>query len=212
MRRDTSKQARSKQAGFTLVEVLISMFIFSLLSTATLSVLLSTLQNKEHLSQKNEQLRQIDNLRIHLKSDLAQTLNVTRPDEFGRVGQESFSGGLMASNKVLSLSRSGWLNPGGFERRSDLQAVDYTFDQGVFTRNIRARFNAVANTPTYQQVLAQNVKSLKVTFFDGEYWVDNWLTGEPPLGTGKLPELAALDIVFESGEDLRQIFYVGVGQ
>ena len=91
MRRDTSKQARSKQAGFTLVEVLISMFIFSLLSTATLSVLLSTLQNiEEHLSQKNEQLRQIDNLRIHLKSDLAQTLNVTRPDEFGRVGQESF--------------------------------------------------------------------------------------------------------------------------
>lgn len=199
----------SKQAGFTLVEVLVSMFIFSLLSTATVSVLLSTLQNKERLSEKNEELRQVANLRMLIKSDLAQTIAVTKMDEFGQDSIVQFSGGALSGNKILSLSRSGWANPAGIERRSDLQAVDYTFEQGEFTRNIRARFNAIAATPTYTQVLAKNVQSLRFSFFDGEYWSDNWLTGPPPSGVKDLPTLAKLDITFENGRSLQQLFIVG---
>ncbi len=201
-----------KQAGFTLVEVLISMFIFSLLSTATLSVLLSTLRTKELLSKKNEELRQIANLRMLLKSDLGQAIAVAKADEYGRSELSVFEGGISSGNQVLSLSRTGWANPAGIERRSDLQSVKYTFDQGVLTRNISARFNAVASTPVYQQGLLSNVESLKFSFYDGKFWTNTWLTGQPPVGVETLPTLARLEVKFDNGTDLRQVFFVGEAQ
>lgn len=205
-------RARTSQAGFTLVEVLVALFIFSILSAATLAVLTSTLTSKAQMAEKNTLLKQRASLRILLKSDFANTIAAPKADEYGQPEQAVFSGGNAGSNSLLRLARTGWDNPGGIERRSNLQAVDYALEKGVLIRRVRARYNAVSNTEIYEQPLLTGVDQAKLTFFDGEQWLENWVTGAPPLGVEVLPKLASLELIFENGETLRQIFYVGADQ
>ena len=203
---------KTSQAGFTLVEVLVSLFIFSLLSAATLAVLTTTLQNRARLSDKNQELQRQSMMRILLKSDFAHAIPHQKTDPYGQPEQVTFSGGNIGNERLLVMSRTGWENPGGLERRSDLQAVDYVLEDGVLIRRVQARFNAVAETPIIEQKLVGNVDKIEFGFYNGEDWSDNWLTGAPPLGVEELPQLASLEILYKNGKSLRQIFFVGANQ
>lgn len=205
-------KASNRQSGFTLVEVLVSLFIFSILSTATLVVLTLTLQSKAQLKAQSEKIQTRSIARILLKADLENTLNIVRTDEYGQIMPIQFSGGNIGDDRVLILSRTGWDNPGGIERRSNLQSIEYRFSQGVLSRHIRPRFNAVSSVKPLKQVLLKGVRSARFTFFDGNEWGENWVTGQPPQGVPELPKLAALELVFENDETLKQIFYVGADQ
>ncbi|PHR93167.1 MAG: type II secretion system protein GspJ [Robiginitomaculum sp.] len=206
------RDALKKQAGFTLVEVLVSLFIFSILSASTLTVLTSTLQSKAQLAEKSERLRQNDILRVLLKADFENALLIPKTDEFGQPMPIWFAGGALGDNRVLVLSRTGWDNPGGIERRSNLQSVEYSFENGGLTRHVRPRFNALSTVPTLDQSLMKGIRTVNMTFFDGQIWGQNWLSGPPPQGVQNLPVLAAVELVFENGETLRQIFRVGADQ
>lgn len=206
------KTAHKTQAGFTLVEVLVALFIFSLLSAATLTVLTSTLDGKAQMAKKNAHIKQIARARILLKSDLANTLAIAKVDEFGLPESIHFYGGMYEGALFLKLSRTGWDNPGGIERRSNLQTVEYSLENGSLTRRVRARHNAVNATPTYEQVLLKNLTSIKTSFFNEELWQDNWVTGLPPSGVQTLPQLASIEFEFEDNTSIRQIFYVGADQ
>jgi general secretion pathway protein J len=195
-----------------LVEVLVSLFIFSLLSAATLAVLTTTLQNRSRLTDKNQELQKQSMMRILLKSDLANVIAHPKTDPYGQPETVYFAGGNTGSERLLILSRTGWENPGGLERRSDLQAVDYILEDGVVIRRVQPRFNALPDTPYIQQKLVGNIDKIEFSFFNGEDWNDNWLTGLPPLGVEELPQLASIDILYANGKNIRQIFYVGAHQ
>ncbi len=200
---------QNNQAGFTLVEVLVAMFIFSILSVATLTVLTTTLRGKDIMAKKSETLRKRAVLRVLLRADFANTVAVAKTDEFGQPETILFAGGGLADGRLLSLSRTGWDNPGGLERRSALQAVDYILRDGVLIRRVRARFNAVQNTQTFEQPLFDEIASVNLRFSSGTSWKDSWRTGRPPNEVTYLPKLASVELVFETGETLEQIFAVG---
>ncbi len=207
-----------KQLGFTLVEVLVALFIFSILSAASTAVLTSTLRSKDIMSRKSDELRQRSTLRILMKSDFSNSLALPKTDEFGQpdpvifMGGSQFGGSVSDGERFLSLSRTGWDNPGGIEKRSNLQAVTYVLRDKVLIRQVRARFNPVSATPVLEQNLMNGVEKVTLGFFDGEKWQDNWLTGAPPLGVTTMPILASVELEFESGDKLRQVFRVGADQ
>ena len=203
---------RRSQQGFTLVEVLVSLFIFSLLSAATLAVLTTTLQNRTRLSDKNDELQKQSMMRILLKADFANTIAHPKTDAFGQPETVYFAGGNTGTERILILSRTGWQNPGGLVRRSDLQSVDYVLEDDTLIRRVQPRFNALADAEYIEQPLVKNVDRIEFGFFNGEDWSDNWLTGLPPLGVQELPELASIDILYKNGKNVRQIFYVGANQ
>ena len=206
------RRPHPSQSGFTLVEVLVSLFIFSLLSAATLAVLTTTLENRSRLTDKNDELQKQSMMRILLKSDFAHTIAHPKTDAYGQPETVHFSGGNTGSERLLILSRTGWDNPGGLERRSDLQSVDYILDDGVLIRRVQPRFNALPDTDYIQQPLVRDVDKVEFSFYDGQDWTDNWLTGTPPLGVATLPQLASVNILYENGKEIRQIFYVGANQ
>lgn len=201
-----------KQSGFTLVEVLVALFIFSILSAASMAVLTSTLRSKDLMKRKSVELRQRATLRILLKSDFANTLAVPKTDAFGQPEQAIFIGGSIGDERFLSLSRTGWDNPGGIEQRSSLQAVEYVLKDKALIRQVRARFNPVTATPVSEQNLMSGVERVTLGFFDGEKWQENWLTGAPPIGVPSMPILASVELEFENGDKLRQVFRVGADQ
>jgi len=204
--------AHTKQSGFTLVEVLVALFIFSILSAASMAILTSTMRSKDVMQTKSDELRQISTMRILLKSDFAHTIAIPKTDEFGQTEQTIFIGGSIGDERFLSLSRSGWDNPGGIEKRSDLQSVDYVLKDNTLIRQVRARFNPVTATPLFEQSLMGGVERVTLRFFDGKKWQDSWVTGAPPLGVQAMPVLASVELEFSSGDKLRQVFRIGADQ
>lgn len=205
-------ESKQKEQGFTLVEMLVALFIFALLSSSTLAVLTSTLRSKEQMVEKSEHLRQRTNARLLLKSDFASTLVVPKIDEFGQPETALFAGGALGVEHLLSLSRTGWENPGGLERRSDLQSVEYVLEGDVLTRKTSVRFNALASIQKSSQPLLSGLSSVKMQFYDGRDWLESWLTGPPPLGVSDLPKLASVEFVFLDGDTVSQIFWIGADQ
>ncbi|HFB54494.1 MAG TPA: type II secretion system protein GspJ [Hellea balneolensis] len=202
----------TKQSGFTLVEVLVSLFIFALLSSSTLAVLTTTIKNKQQMAEKSTAIQERTLARILLKSDFAHTVIVPKFDSFAQPEPILFGGGNLGDNRVLSLSRIGWDNPGGLEKRSGLQAVEYVLEDGVLIRRTRARFNGVQTSTPSDQALVHDMNAVKFLFYDGEEWVENWIVGEPPLGVETLPVLASVEFTFADDNKTRQIFWVGADQ
>jgi general secretion pathway protein J len=202
----------AQQAGFTLIEVLVSLFIFALLSSSTLVVLTTTLTNKQQMAEKSTALQERTLARILLKSDFANTVVVPKFDGFSQPEPILFGGGSLGDNRLLTLSRVGWDNPGGLEKRSGLQAVEYVLEDGVLIRRILARFNGAQTTEPFDQVLVHGLGAVKFSFYDGEEWVDTWVTGPPPLGVETLPVLAAVEFTFADDNKTRQIFWLGADQ
>ncbi len=201
-----------QQSGFTLVEVLVSLFIFSILSASTLTVLTSTLRSKDAVQNKSNLVQKRAVMRVLMKSDFAQTLPLMIAKNFDQNEHIYFVGGDMGEDVLFALSRTGWDNPGGVEPRSNLQAVEYVLRDDTLVRRIYARFNPAESTPIYEQILLGDIEQAKASFFDGRDWRDTWVMGRAPIGAQELPKLVSLELIFKNNETIQQIFYLGADQ
>ncbi|MEL7018403.1 MAG: prepilin-type N-terminal cleavage/methylation domain-containing protein, partial [Pseudomonadota bacterium] len=95
--RPHASSPKQKACGFTLVEVLISLLIFSLIATSTIYTLRIGVTAREQLAQSDARLREFQALRLLLKDDLAQLLPRGTRDEFGNPLSRGFQGGQTAN-------------------------------------------------------------------------------------------------------------------
>src|SRR5262245_36605474 len=110
--------------GFTLVEMLVALFVFALLTAAGATVLRSTADSRETTHARTETLASFQRLRAILKSDLSQAAPRRTRDAAGKTIREAFSGANPGSGRpLLRFVRRGWENA-DFEPRASLQQVE----------------------------------------------------------------------------------------
>jgi len=195
----------SKDAGFTLVEVLIAIFIFSLISVGTMTALTGSLQAKEATKDRLDEMADIEAARALMKSDFANLVLIPTRDNYGGQDQYMLSGGL---DTLISFSRSGRVNPGGLESRGDLQRVSYVFENGQLIRRALTQANPVPLTPTIDRIIFTDLTIVSVEFISGE-------SSAPILQipvTGPIPPLDIIEMTarFENGDELTQLFEVSL--
>src|ERR671918_2694 len=110
-------------SGFTLVEMLVALFIFALLTAAGVTVMRFTSDNQAIVQERSERLAQFQRLRAILKSDLAQATARRTRDPDGRPLRAAFFGSSGAGAPLLRFVRRGWDNPDALPRAS-LQQVE----------------------------------------------------------------------------------------
>ncbi len=193
------------EAGFTLVEVLVTLAVFSMLSLIGGAVLNQSLNAKAQSNQMQQSIEDLQVARATLKADLAQiSLRATR-DAYGTQEPLVFAGGDTASlGTVLKLVRDGWQNPLGQYRRSSLQRVDYILKNDTLLRRAYPRLDGQAEGSAQTQVLLKGVENLSVSFLMDGQWRTAWVV--PALGPYVLPEAVALDIETRNLGALRQVF------
>jgi general secretion pathway protein J len=147
------------QRGFTLMEVLVSLFIFSIISIGATTALTQSLKTKEQLASVMDELNEINIARTIIKNDMsAITLRASR-DELG--DKRPYS--LFSDNTVLlSFTRRGLENPGGLEKRGDLERVNYVFEEGSLIRISYEHENPGQMPNTYRLVLLKNIEDIKI--------------------------------------------------
>lgn len=201
-----STRRHDRQAGFTLVEMMVAMFIFSLLAAAGSGIVFQTLQGKARLEAETARLSDFAALRAALKDDLGQaTLRPAR----GPGGAIPFSGGASdADPALLSLTRRGWTNPAGLERRSSLLAVSYRVEDGALVRTAWLRPDAAPDTPARDQVMMRGVQSAEIRFMAQGQWSAAWRADGDGLG---LPQVVELVLDIDGVGPVRQLFLTSQG-
>jgi general secretion pathway protein J len=188
-------------SGFTLIELVVALFVFGLLASAGVTLLSGSVRAQAAASARLAEVATERRLTALLTADLLQALpRVTR--SITGEPEQAFRGGNDAL--VLSYVRGGWANSEDAPRAS-IQRVEIIRDKTQLIRTTRAM--ADGTRPGNPTVLAGNVVTVQVRFRDKGEWVDVW----DPTRKAAMPRVVELVITRTGGAPLRRLFVVGSG-
>ncbi|MFK7842718.1 MAG: type II secretion system minor pseudopilin GspJ [Sphingorhabdus sp.] len=190
--------------GFTLVEMMVALFIFAMLSVAGVIMLRSAVDADEVTAGNLGQMAEMQRFVSLMETDLSQALPRTYRDDRGE-RMPAFSsevGGIGTS--FLNFTRGGQSNING-DARSNLERVEYRLTEGKLERLRNRMTDGGAIDPP--AVLLSNIDSVQLRFRDKRgQWSNDWQIER----LAELPR--AIEIGFEQdGRRYRHLFLVGTG-
>ncbi len=157
-----------KQRGFTLIEILIALLIFSILMTMITSALVNVYTAQVHLSEHDKQFSQVQKAMLIMERDCEQIINrpfinnVNRPEN---ALEYRFNQG----KPILMFTRAGMVIPVLAEGRSQLQRVSYYLRGQQLMRRTWLYLDNQRSNPTTDQILLDGVDQLSWRFIDAHH-------------------------------------------
>jgi len=173
---------RSK--GFTLLEVLIAIAIFSLISLSSFTIFDTVLSSDKKAQHHSERHNELQRAFILIERDMTQIarrsvrLNGEAPSaNFLQTSGDTFS----SDEQALAFVRHGWTNPGLLLPRSDMQAVAYRLvDETLERLHVNFVDPVVGEAPKIRPLLG-DVSALAFEYYDGKKWQKAWENNTLPL-------------------------------
>ncbi|WP_163834575.1 type II secretion system minor pseudopilin GspJ [Spartinivicinus ruber] len=164
-----------KQRGFTLLELLIAIALFSIVSIAAFR-LFDTVANTKQATEKSlSRINQLQRALLIIEKDLSQIIPRPIRNELGDklpafiANKDGF---------LIQFSKTGWRNP-SYAKRSDIQRVAYIFaaSDGQLIRQYWLSLDRPGETKPKQQVLIEKLQNVSVRFLDQDRkWKNEWST------------------------------------
>lgn len=195
---------RISEAGFTLIEMLIALVIFGMITAAGVTLLTLTVRTQEMSERVLDTVGALRRTDALLNADLAQAAPRIRRDGDGRP-TPAFTGGNGGDALLMAFVRRGWEDETVF--RSSLQRVEYRLRDG---RLERWRYDAVdgEGRPVAMPLL-ERVRSVRLRYRERDgAWRDRW----DPTDPARLPTAVELISDSEGQGQVRQLFLVGNGR
>lgn len=156
---EASHHPNDREAGFTLVEVLVSMFVFSLISVGTLIALTATLDARERSEAKIKQIEGLAAAR-RLMADDFKTMTL-RQNRDGLGGFVDMSLEAPQPDR-FELTRRARPNPDGVFARGDLLRVSWRVESGQLIRSFLPHENPAYVAPAIDRVILDGVEAMAV--------------------------------------------------
>lgn len=181
-----------RQRGFTLVEMLVALTIFALMSVLAYRGLTSVLQTREHLTEDNRRWRDIALTLSQLEQDMSTVVNRPIRDSGdlplpALVGNPQAFG---ANDAQLGFSRMGMAWQTGV--LADVQRHGYRLNNGTLEQLVWPVLDRAPLTEPVVNALLARVNRFELRYLDGS---GNWQSRWPLPGTTALP--TALEVVLE---------------
>jgi general secretion pathway protein J len=150
--------------GFTLIEVLVALAVFGVMSLLAYAALGSTLSNADYLSERMQRLQSIQRSIRYLSSDLLQAApRPVRSDLGDSYVPAVYS--TLSSDFALEMTHGGWGNPAGLPR-STYQRVAYRIEEEQLLRYHWGVLDRTYTNEPIVTVLLEDVESLYFRFYD----------------------------------------------
>lgn len=189
--------------GFTLLELLVALAIFALLSALGFAGLQSLLQTRHLNAEHDRAFAQLTRAMVLLQQDIEQA--IARPVRDSQGDPTEALRGNSSGTPSLELTRSGWLNLG----RSDtpgLQRIGYHLDGERLLRRAWPVLDRAPDSAPRQTVILAPVTQMQLRYLDADR---NWRPTWPPADTARAMPLA-IELRIESPRwgSLRRLFRV----
>ncbi|MDH5360132.1 MAG: type II secretion system minor pseudopilin GspJ [Gammaproteobacteria bacterium] len=162
--------------GFTLLELLIAIAIFALLSLTAYSGLDSAIKQKRVGEAQAETLRRIQISLLHMERDLQQAVN--RGSRYGLTEEGALEYTSLAPAH-LKLTRTGRSNPLG-RPRGHLQRIGYMLKGGELIRLTWLQLDSLAGEEPQQGILLDEVEGWTIRLMDShQQWHESWPQRDP---------------------------------
>ncbi len=166
--------------GFTLIEVMIAMFIAAIMFAMGYSAINQALRDRESLNVSQARVTEIQRGMRVIAQDFAQMSDRPARDTTG-TGQLMPAVSADARNDTLIIfSRNGWSNPAGIQRPAE-QRVRYRFVEGSLVREHWLSLDPALNSELRPRVLFTRVKAVELRFLDPQsrQWSNQWPVAAP---------------------------------
>lgn len=161
-------------SGFTLVEALISLFVFSLIAAGAVLMLMQGVETQNRVGAAQAALREVQTARALLGADLAQFApRLTRGAD--GVPRPLFIGG--DADDALAFVRASAEPDGAGGARTSLAYVRYRIDGARVLRSSDARLDFQDGEPAGERVILSDAADAHFEFYDGNRWLRQWLVG-----------------------------------
>lgn len=195
---------RSEQQGFTLLEVLIAIAIFSVVSLASFTIFDTVLRGDENSKIRSDRQNELQRAFLLMERDFTQIakrsmrVNGEAPsNSFLQTSDDSF----LADEQAIAFVRNGWTNPGLLLPRGDMQSVAYRVVDETLQRLHYNFVDAVVGQEPKIRPLISQVTNLTFEFYDGSKWQEKW-------SGSTLPQAIAIEIETEDYGFIRRQFLV----
>jgi general secretion pathway protein J len=164
-----------RSRGFTMIEVMIAIFVSAIMFAIGYSAINQALRDRDGINASQARVTEIQRGMRVVAQDFAQIIARAARDTSG-TGQ--LMPAVMADardNTLLTFTRAGWSNPAGLPRPAE-QRVRYRFIDGALVREHWQAVDPALNIEPRQRVLITRVKSVEVRFLDPvtRNWRDDW--------------------------------------
>jgi len=174
------RQMPRYQKGFTLIELMIALGLFSVLSAMAFGGLNHLLNQHQQLQLKQQRFSNIQSAIQVIESDLSQVVPRSIRDVFG-----DRQAAIVAS---YSLTTKIWLNPQDLTGNL-LQRVSYQWQDQKLWRQYETQLDTGVGTSPVRYVLLNMVSGFNLRFLPAKgQWIDYW----PPINTNGSPVLNQL--------------------
>lgn len=178
------------QRGFTLIEIIVVVLVFAIMSAMAYGGLNSVLRTRDGIEKSMNRTADMQRAFQRLRGDFQNLRDRPSRDEYGEPKPA-----LVASGEdTVTLIRGGWRNPLGLGRAS-LERVAYTLKDHKLMRSSWRVLDLPRESDPVQGVVLDNVEEAKWRFMDAEgQWQTTWPQDDGSGESGTAAPAAAVEL------------------
>ena len=189
-------------SGFTLIELMIALVVFSVVSLLAYGGLDTVLEAEEGTRRHSERLKQLQRSWFRIGQDLNQLVGRGIRDEYGDSLDPLVAGDF--GRYQLEFTRGGWSNPAD-QRRSTLQRVAYGIEDEKLYRYNWVMLDRAQGAEPQRTLLLHGVNELQLRYLDAG---GNWQQGWPPPANTAIVTPEAIEVLMDTQQEgeIRRLF------
>jgi general secretion pathway protein J len=159
--------------GFTLLELLIAMAIFAVISVMAMGGYVQLSRQSERLDVSMQRVRAVQMAMMRFEQDFAELEPRPVRDALGSSSEPALLADTR-SQAIVQFTRAGWSNPAAIQR-STMQRVAYRLEDGKLYRDYWTVLDRTLTNEPVKVQLVDQVRTFRLRFMDRtRTWSDQW--------------------------------------